>query len=413
MSYSVANLEQDLEGVLHGTTLNQITNLDGLIDRAARQVLLDIDPQETIREVPFSTPVFDSVFEYALAPDVKGISIIDIRPQVNRTQRDIFNQDYSQQFDLSAQANGQGGVVSQFNVKFNSSLKTIEINSASAPPSIIMNTASGVTINGTWVNSSVATAPTTNNINWVANGGAIQFNIAAGGATTVGTMINSTTDTLNLSAQLNQTTLFLWTWLPVGADFSSVRLTWGSSNTNYYTAITTMTQAETAFQNGWNQLAFQWSPTNTSIVGSPDPSNITYLQVDWVTNGVLQTGVLLNNITCQEGQILNYLYYSKYLFRDAITGAYQETVTDISNLINLDTESYNILFYQTAMLAFQQQNGKNTIPFDNPFTQKKYDDSVMKYKGRYKSQLQKPRMMYYKKPNPGYGWGAAGPWWPR
>ncbi len=144
MPYSVANLKQDLEGVMHGTTLNQITNLDGVIDRAARKLVLDVDPQETIREVPFSTPVFDSVFEYALAADVKGISLIDIRPQVNRTQRDIFNQDYSQQFNLAAQQQGQNGLVSQFNVKFNSSLKTIEVNSASAPPAIIMNTASGM-----------------------------------------------------------------------------------------------------------------------------------------------------------------------------------------------------------------------------------------------------------------------------
>lgn len=413
MSYNVANLYQDLEGVLHGTTLNQITNLEGVVNRAARKLLLDVDPQETIREVPFSTPVFDSVFEYALAPDVKGVSIIDIRPQVNRTARDVFNQDYSQQFNLAAQQNGQNGLVSQFNIKFNSALKTIEVNSASAPPAIILNTASGVTINGTWVQSAVATAPTTNNVNWVANGGSIQFDIAAGGPTTVGVMENTTMDALDLTYQLNQSTMFLWTWLPVGTDFTSVRLRWGSSNTNYYTALTTVTQSNTAFQNGWNQLVYEWSPTNVTIVGSPDVSNISYLSVEYVTNGVLQTAVLLNNITCQMGQILNYLYYSKYLFRSSITGAFQETVDDAGNLINLDTESYNMLFYQVAYLASQQQQGKNALGYDGAFFKTQYDDAVTKYKARYKSQLQKPRMMYYKKPNPGYGWGAAGPWWPK
>ncbi len=414
MPYSVANLEQDLEGVLHGTTLNQITNLDGVINRAARKLLLDVDPQETIREIPFSTPVFDSVFEYALAPDVKGISILDIRPQVNRGTRDIFNQDYSQQFSLSAQSNGQNGLISQFNIKFNNSLKTIEVNSATAPAAVIVNTASGVSINGSWIQGGAATAPTTNNINWVANGGSIQFDIAAGADPLLATMTNSTQDANDLSAQQDQSTWFLWLNMPVGDDFEDVNLRWGSSATDYWQATAqTMTQAGTAFQNGWNQLAFQWSPATITTVGSPDVTNLTFLEVLIHTNGNEQVGVLLNNITCQMGQILNYLYYSKYMFRDANTGAFQETVTDTSNLINLDTESYNMLFYQVAYLASQQQQGKNALGYDGQFFLNQYNEAVTKYKLRYKSQLQKPKMMYYKMPKPFYGWGAAGPWWPR
>lgn len=409
MPYSVSNLFQDLEGVLHGTTLKQITNLNGVINRAARKLLLDVDPQETIREVPFSTPVFDSVFEYAIAPDVKGISILDIRPQINRTARDIFNQDYSQQFSLGAQQNNNGANISQFNIKFNSSLKTILINSASAPPSIIMNTASGVQINGTWTTGGGAQNLTTNNINWVANGGSLQFDLSAG--QTTGYLENSTMQALDLSANLNQATDFLWSSLPTGTAFTSIALRWGSSSTNYYESTATMTQAQTAFQNGWNQTDYVWK--DATVHGSPNAASITYLRVTYTYNSTLQTAVLLNNITCNMGQILNYLYYSKYMFRDSATGAYQETVTDTSNLINLDTESYNLLFYQVAYLASQQQQGKNALGYDGTFFLKEYTDGVMKYKLRYKSQLQKPRQMYYKKPNPGYGWGAAGPRWPR
>lgn len=409
MPYSVANLEQDLEGVLHGTTLNQITNLDGVINRAARKLLLDVDPQETIREIPFSTPVFDSAFEYGLAPDVKGISILDIRPQVNRTARDIFNQDYSQQFNLAAQQNGSGSNLSQFNIKFNSSIKTIEVNSASAPPAIIMNTASGVQINGTWVTGGGAQNLTTNNVNWVANGGSLQFDLAAGHTT--GYLENSTMNVLDLSANLNQATDFLWSSLPTGTAFSEIELRWGTDASNYYVANAVVTQAGTVFQNGWNQTAYVWK--DATVVGSPNAAQIGYLRVTYTYDTTLQTAVLLNNVTCCMGQILNYLYYSKYMFRDAATGAYQETVTDISNLINLDTESYNLLFYQVAYLASQQQQGKNALGYDGAFFLKEYTDGVAKYKLRYKSQVQKPRHMYYKKPNPGYGWGSGGAWWNR
>ena len=409
MPYSVANLEQDLEGVLHGTTLNQITNLNGVINRAARKLLLDVDPQETIREIPFSTPIFNSVFEYALAPDVKGVSILDIRPQVNRTGRDVFNQDYSQQFDLAKQVSGQGGLQSQFNIKFNSSLKTIEINSPTAPPPVIMNTASGTDINGTWVVGGGATNLVNNNVNYVANGGALQFDLLAGHAS--GYIENSTMSSVNLSELENQSTDFLWSWLPTGTDFTSIELRWGSSPTDYFLRSASVTQSNTAFGDGWNQTQYVWK--DSSSVGAPDASNITYLRVTYNYNSTLQTAVLCNNITCQMGQILNYLYYSKYLFRDVSTGAYQEVVTDISNLINLDTESYNLLFYQVAYLASQQQQGKNALGYDGAFFLKEYTDGVAKYKARYKSQLQKPRQQYYRLPKPGYGWGASGPWWPR
>lgn len=405
--YSIQDLKNDLTGVMHGTQLNQIYNLDGVIDRAARQLLLDCDPQETIREVAFTTPIFDSVYEYALASDVKGISILDIRPQVNRTPADVFNQDYSQQFNLAAQQNNNGGIASQFNIKFNSSLKTIEINSATAPPAIIINTASGTTINGTWVVGGGAQNLSTNNVNWVANGGSLQFDLAAGHTT--GYLENSTMAALDLSANVNQATDFLWSSLPTGASFSAIELRWGSSATAYYARTATLTQSQTAFQNGWNQTGYVWK--DASVVGSPNPASITYLRVTYTYNNTLQTAVLLNNITCNTGQILNYLYYSKFLFRDFVTGAYQETVTDDSNLINLDTESYNLLFYQTAFLASQQQQGRNAIQYDGKFFSDKYTDELTKYKLRYRSQTQKPRHYYYRKPNPGYGWGSG--WWSR
>jgi len=411
VAYDITSLKADLEGVLHGTTLNQITNLDGVIDRAARQLLLDVDPQETIREVPFSTPVFDSVFEYAVAADVKGISILDIRPQVNRTLRDVFNQDYSQQFNLASQQAAQGGVASQFNIKFDSSLKTIEINSSTAPASILINSASGETINGTWAVGGNATNLSDNNINYVANGGSLQFDLSATGiAGSTGYVENSTMSSLDLSENLNQAWNFLWSWLPTGADFTSIDFRFGSSSSDYYTKTATVTQANTAFQNGWNQTAYEWSAM--TVVGSPDASDITYARVTYTYDGTLQTAVLLNNITCQMGQILNYLYYSKYLFRDLSTGAYQENVSADSNLINLDTESYNLLFYQVAYLASQQQQGINALQYDGNFFLKQYTEAVTKYKLRYRSQVQKPRMMYYKKPNPGYGWGS-GWWWSR
>ncbi len=96
MSYSVLDLKNDITAILHGTTSNQIQNFDGAIGRAAREVLLDVDPQETIRQVEFVAPIFNTVFDYPIAADLKGNKIIDIYPQVQRLPLDIWTQAFNQ-----------------------------------------------------------------------------------------------------------------------------------------------------------------------------------------------------------------------------------------------------------------------------------------------------------------------------
>lgn len=402
MAYTVQDLKNDLTGVLHGTTLNQITNLDGLIYRAARKLLLDVDPQETIRQVPFSTPIFNQIYTYAIPNDLKGISVIDIKPQVNRTFADVYNQDYSQQFDLSKTLQ----IASQFEVNFNTGIKTININAPFVTPPIITNTANGVTTNGTWAVGGDAQNLETDYVNWVQDGGSLQFDLS--GVGTSGYLENSTMTATDLTTHLNQAYEFLWTYLPTGSAFTSVAFRWGSSSSDYYSATATLNQQGDDFINGWNTTQYIWN--DASVTGSPDPASITYMRVTWVYDGTPQTAVRLNYITSQLGSILNCVYYSKYLFRDASTGAFQEKVTDNANIINLDVESYNLLTYQVAYLASQQQQGVNALQYDGQFFLNQYNEGVVKYKARYKSQIQKPRQFYYQKPSPNY-WNRVGGWW--
>ncbi len=393
MSYSVSVAKQDLEAVLHGTTNNQITYINGLFNRTARTLLLDIDPQETKRIVQFTAPIFNSVFDYPLASDVKGISVIDIRPQVNRTDLDIYGQDYSQAFDLAKQNNYN--LKSQFNINFNTALKSIRINAPFLPPPLILNQADTVTGNGTWAVGGTATNINTNSQSYVAASSSLQFDVATG----AGWVENSTMTAINLSQFVNQTSMFLYAYMPTGSQFTNVKLRWGSSSANYYEVTATQTQQGTVFQNGWNLLQFPW--LGATVVGSPNSSSISYLRVTYTVTAS-QTSAGLNQISNILGNIMEYEYYSKYLFRDGTTGAFQETVTNDSNLINLDTESYNLFFNLLAHFATQQQQGLSAMFYDGTFFGQQYQDGIAKYKGRYKSEIQKPQSQYYQKPNTTY-----------
>ena len=390
MSYSILNLKQDLTGILHGTQLNQIQGLDNLINRAARQLLLDCDPQETKRIALFSAPIFNSVYDYPIAADVKGNKLIDIRPQVSRIPRDVWSQAYNQAFDVAKQ--NVFSLANMFTMNFNTGIKTIRINAPVLNSPVIINQADSTTSNGTWSAAGTASGLTVNNTNFAQGAGALQFDATTGAAY----VENSTMGAVDLTAHLNQSSLFVWVYVPTGSNLTSVALRWGSSSSAYYTRTVTQNQDAVAFVNGWNLCQFQWSGATT--VGSPTVSSIKYIRVT-LNLTASATACLVNGIDSILGQILEYEYYSKYLFRDSTTGVFQEIVTDDSNLVNLDTESYNLLCNLCAFLAAQQQQGLDATFYDGSFFQQQYQAGLVRYKSMYKSELQKPQTTYYTQPN--------------
>lgn len=402
MAYDINKVSADLESVLHGTTLNSITNLFGLYDRAGRKLIEDVDPQETKRIVETSGPIFNTIWDYPCPADLKGNKIIDIRPQVNRQLWDIWLQSYNQTFDTTKQTSGQD----QFTINFNTGIKTVRIDAPNLPAPVVINSASTLTGNGTWVVGGGASNLRIDNQNFVVDGGSLEIDLLAGQFS--GYLQNSTMYPINLQVALNQATQFLYSYLPSATAVSAVEFRFGSDSANYYVLSKSTTQQNTVFQNGWNLLAFPW--VNMTVVGAPNPASITYLRVTWAYNGTLQTGVRLNNILSVLGNILEIEYYSKYLYRDAITGAFQETVTDNTNLINLDTESYNLYFNLVAYYAVQQQQGLNASFYDGPFFLNQYNEGLTRYKAMYKSELQKPTQRYYSMPQASYSQTIGSSW---
>lgn len=402
MSYSVLDLKNDLTGELHGTTPNQIQNIDGVINRGARELLLDVDPQETKRSVQFVGPIFNSIFDYPIAADVKGNKLIDIFPQVQRLPQDIWLQEYNQAFDVVKQ--NIFSMQNMFTLNFSTGIKTIRINAPWLNTPVVINQIEGVALNGTWSTGGTASNLAVNNTNFAQGSGALQFDVTSGAAT----LVNTTMAAVDLSDVENQSSLFVWVYVPTGSSLTSVNLKWGSSASNYWSSTVTQNQQGVSFVNGWNLCQFVWSIASSS--GSPDSSAINYALVTLNVTATM-TACLVNGLDSILGTILNYSYYSKYLFRDSSTGAFQETVTDDSNLINLDTESFNLLTYKVSSLAVQQQQGIDASFYDGPFFENKYQQALLRYKSLYKSEVQKPQSTYYYQPQKGYnnipgtGWG--------
>lgn len=397
-TYQVTNAANELTGILHGTSLNQITDLPDVWNRAARRVLQDVDPAETKQDVQFGQ-VWDGVFDYAVPVDVKGNKIIDLYPQANRLSTDNFAQTYNKNFDLWKNYS----LVPDFTPRYSGGNRTIRINAADLHTGIQINAADGVNTNGTWSTSGNASNIQTDNQYYTTGAsGSVSFQLNGTGTPgSTGTVTNSTMGSVNLSTQYNNGTEFFQVYLPNASAITSVSFQLGSDAGDYYQfpAQTTDYQGNN-FVNGWNTIGCSW--TLATIVGAPNNTAINYITTTFTYNGTLQTQVRINQYWSRLGVIFNINYYSKFLFMDSVTYAFKEFTTSNNDYINLDTDGRNLFLYAAALEAIQQQQGLSAQFFDDPNIEAKYNDALSEYQAKYKSEITKPRLPYYRLPAQGY-----------
>lgn len=387
---TIQNVSSELQGMLHGTTLNQIQDLYGVFYRAGRQIISDIDPQETIC-IETTNPIFSGVFDYPCPTDLKGNKIIDLRPQVNRNMWDIFVQRYSQQFDVE-----KGFSLSEFfSIRFNNGVKSMRVNTPFIPLNQLVNALNST---ANWTGNSNVSQLQADTVNYAddLSGGSLAFNVASGVNPQSAILTNSLNSTIDLTSFAGQASFFLWVYMPTGADFTQVALNIGSSSANYYSFTATQNQQNAAFQNGWNLIQFQWTPQTTKV-GTPIITSNTYVQINLTYNGTAMNSVRVCGLYCRVPFVYDIEYYSRYIFADATTGNLKEVPTSLNDYINLDTDSYNLYLWALAVEAVQQQHS-STKESDLEYFLGKYKDAKETYTKKYASQSQKVQDTYYRMP---------------
>jgi len=384
MSYSISTLKTDLTGKLHGTSLSKIQGINNIIDEAARQVLQDVDPYETIKQAQITNGVYDSVYDYQLPSDLKGTKIVDIRPQANRGLEDRFFNRFSEDFDLR-KADGT------FSFSYNGSVRSLRLSRA-INDNVTIHQMNSLTENGTWAATSDATNLTTDNVYYISGSTSLKFDL--NGSTTAGYIENSTMTQLDLSDYEDQGSIFLWAYFPDSSIITNLILRWGNDSSNYWQATATTPHNETSFSDGWNLIRFDWNGATEVNGGSIDSETVDYARVTITYDGTADTDIRIDNIVIRLQEILELEYYSKYIFRDSSTNAFAENVASDNDLVNLDTDSYNLLLYKVAELAAINQQGVDST-LDYQIYRDNYERAVRKYKMMYPSQFKKPQVSYY------------------
>lgn len=371
-TYTITSVRDDLTGMFRGTSVNKLTNINALFRRAARKVLSKIDPAPTKRITQVT--LFDGVYTYSAVDDLK--KVIDIRPQVNRGYEDRLRNRNSLSFDQRKVYENN-----LFHVTWESATRRLRVKKTLNRSGSTVNNCESTTANGTWAaDGTGATNLTTDTDDFVDGAGSLNFDLASGQAT--GYIENSTMSQVDLTDHDEKSSIFAYVYFPAASIITNVILRWGNDASNYWSATVTAPFDRTAFQNGWNLLRFNWN--GATETGTVAPATIDYLRVTITYNQTAETDIRVDRIFSSLGEIWEVEYYSELLFRTS-GGTWGATVTDDSDLVNLDIESYNLFLDECALEGAKQIGGPD-LAFD--VQEKKMDliEGYRKYNAEYPSE---------------------------
>lgn len=390
MSYSISQAFDDLSGIIHGKTVNKITNIDSVARRAAQNLLAMIDPDET-RRIDTIT-IYDKILDVAAPSDLKEKRIIDIRPQFDtnnsRAGSDNLGSRFSKDFDL------RRGWGSWFTVMDNGGTKYLRVKAEITPNALTLD---GLDTLGSWAvggsGQNIALEST------IFPQGAIQFDIAAGVSPITGYVQNTAITQQDFTDLVNKSSAFFVLYIPSAAALAaitSVDLRWGTDMTaNYYNRTVTAPHFG-SLKVGKNIMRFDWN--GATKTGTIDATKIDSARISVTTNGTAISALIVSNLMFSIGRVWEIEYYSKYIF--SASGTWQDTVTDGGTLINLDTASYNLFLYEFALASLQQIQGKDAVVDRDYFQKLLHGDGNQaglyeKYKKNNPSQTEKPTQTYY------------------
>lgn len=318
-----------------------------IINSAARAVYGDLDLRSAKRKSSLSPFLFDDVYDYSCPSDLKGISIIDIRPQVNREATYNFTLTTPQEFDLK-----KTSVENLCAFTDDSFTRKLKISAEIDDDTLIVSTLDSLTAGGnSWAGYGDGTNLTADSDYYVKGSASINWDINSDGGTTAG-IYNDDIDTFDITDYVSNGSVFVWAYLSDKTDVTNFIIRIGSSASVYYTKTVTTTNEGCSFVNGWNLLRFDFS--TATQVGSVDTDACDYCAVYMTKDSgkTSETDYRFDHIVIKRGEYHDVIYYSLYPFQSS-TGTWKIESDDATDYLNVSADELEIIMTKITELGEQ------------------------------------------------------------
>lgn len=344
--YSISQLKESVSSILSGIDLNNVSDLYGAFEAADRTLVQQADIPEAsgIQNIT----LYAGVIDYPCDTKIFGTAINDIRPQgVSRWPGDFVFKMFADDFDRNKIWGLQNSTMATF--QYNKGTPLIRIVS-------------------TYVRQEIILDPMTALNNWTAGGGAsglaldstvfyqapasLRFNLGA--SASPGYISETLQSSLDLNGYQGVGVIFLAVEVPDGDAITSFTVRIGTDSSNYY-EVTNTEGFLGAFPSGeWFLVDFDLAGATT--VGSPNISNINYLDVITNYNGTAQNNVRMGGLWISLPNLFQILFQSPAIFLST-QGTVSSTITGVDDQIILNEAAYNIYLYECAEEVLRRTGG--------------------------------------------------------
>lgn len=344
---NVAQLKESIAGLLSGTNLNNVTNLDTALSRAVRRVALKMDaPEATGRQ---ALTLYNGVYYYQ-APDILfGTTVNIIRPQGNVNAPYLSSTKVPMDVFTRGKFYFPNGYM--LDLEYNKGIGIIGVSSDVPLPKLELTpfaNADDFTAGGS------ASTPVTDNVNFWESPASIRFNLTGASTGTITSAINS----VDASKYEGVGVVFLAIQTPSATNLTSIEARVGSSASDYVSSSETEGFLGAWTSDDWLLVAFDLA--SASETGTVDWENIDYVQVR-ITTGATITNFRLGGMWISMPSINEIIYQTAAVFKNSTTGVLSQDITSDNNYIILNDAAFTILEFECAKeIALQQAGGKYT-----------------------------------------------------
>jgi len=346
---TVSNLRDSVAAILSGIDIDNVDNLNGALERAARTLVQKADVPEASGKQ--NIVLYSGVTNYLCDTDIFGTAVNDIRPQgVNRLPSDTVAKRPGEQFDRTKGYLPNG---TMFTFEYVNGVPTIRIVSQQPTQYISLDRMNATT---GWTAAGSASLLTADTGVFYESPASLRFRLT--GAST-GTLTKTLTNTLNMSTYEDVGVAFLAIRIPDGAtasNLTSIGLRVGSDASNYDTVSSTTGFLGAWIAGDWLLVAFDFSASTST--GTPNWSAIDYMQVSLVHAGTF-TNFRVGGLWMSLPSPAQILFQSAAIFK--ASGADASTViTTVDDSILLNDPAYTLYEYESAIAILLQTGGAMT-----------------------------------------------------
>jgi hypothetical protein len=346
---TVSNLRDSVAALLSGVDIDNVENLNGALERAARTLVQKADVPEASGKQ--NIVLYSNVYNYLCDSNIFGTAVNDIRPQgVSRLASDTVAKRPGEQFDRTKGYLPNG---TMFTFEYINGAPTIRIVSQQPTQHINldqMNAATG------WAAAGSASALTQDTGVFYESPASLRF-LLTGSST--GTLTKTLTNPLDMTSYEDVGVAFLAIRIPDGAtasNLTSIGLRVGSNASNYDTVSSTTGFLGAWVSGDWLLVAFDFSAATST--GTPTWSAIDYVQVSLAHTGTF-TNFRVGGLWMSLPSPAQILYQSAAIFK-ASGAAASTTITTVDDQILLNDPAYTLYEYESAIsILFQTGGGSN------------------------------------------------------